>query len=126
MAKDEQTTYPLGAEVLETSTYIDDIIYSKPNLNAAKASLKETFSISASAGFDLHKIASNKHEILKVVDEMKTLKYLDDSLKTSVLGVQWDYGHKDELSIKYSIKLDSKITKRILLSTIASFFDPLE
>lgn len=125
LAIDEKERFPLGADVLKTCAYIDDIAYSKPSNDMAKESLKELTAITATAGFHLHKIASNDAVVLDGLPPLTTLQEISSKKSSSVLGVQWQFEEADELFIEFTNKPIGKLTKRRVLSIIASIFDPL-
>lgn len=124
LAIDEKGNFPLGCEILATSAYVDDIIFSCESIEKGQEILRQLVKATSSAKFELHKIASNDDRILKNVDEKRKLSNIDKSGKIAVLGVQWDY-RTDEMFVKISLKPIVKLTKRVALSIAASIFDPL-
>ena len=84
----------------------------------------------AQGGFRLTKFTSNKRRILETIPEeerSKELKSLDlsyDHLPIErALGVQW-FVESDELGFKIVLK-DKPLTRRGVLSTISSIYDPI-
>lgn len=124
LAIDEKTNYPIASTILESSTYIDDIIYSVKTIEDAKLSLRQVIDIMNSAKFHLHKISSNRNELFDFMTESEKIKALDKEQVTSVLGVQWDH-QKDTLSTKMCHKPYQNLTKRQALSKLAAVYDPI-
>lgn len=125
LASHESEHFPLASEILKKCTYIDDICASVKSKNIAKNTVTELLGIMKTAKFTLHKFASNKPEILEEVSLNHQLQVMDPKTSTSVLGILWDFATTDEISIKIKIKPFVKLTKRVALARVASFYDPL-
>lgn len=116
---------------VENNFYVDDGLASFPTASEAVDVLKRTQHVLASQGnLRLHKIASNSDTVLgsfPIDDLAKEFGNLDlgkDELPLQrSLGLCWNL-HTD--SFTYTISDDSKpITRRGVLSTVNSLFDPL-
>ena len=101
--------------------YVDDLILQAPDAGAGIAKAEKTKAHLESAGFRLHKWSSNNAEVAAHfgVEAPTTQK---------VLGLHWDtqgdtmWSDTEHLR---SFKEDQKLTKRLVLSAVASTFDPL-
>jgi hypothetical protein len=117
-------------ETLRRSFYMDDMICSVATVEEAKKIILEMQLLLQAGGFDLGKFMSTSREVIDTVPEEKRAKSLqnldlnDNSLpQESTLGLKWnvegDY-------FTYSVNLQEKpLTKRGLLATTASLYDPL-
>lgn len=124
LAFDVADKYPIAAEIIRKCMYMDDVLsgcFSIPELRNAYSELKASFE---SAGFNLRKWCSNSQELLEIIPEgEKELKATNENVKA--LGISWS-AIDDEFTYEHQIQLNTNPnTKRILLSEIASLFDPL-
>lgn len=122
-----------GAEArhfVERNFYVDDGLTSLPTEEKAIKLLKATQEMLALSNLHLHKIASNKLEVMKAFppeDLAKELKNLD--LSTGLppvhrsLGVSWDLS--EDMFIFQVADQVRPYTRRGVLSSINSLFDPL-
>lgn len=110
--------------------YVDDGFTSLPTTREAIDLIRTTQAMCASANLRLHKFASNRREVLEslpVNDRAKDLKNID--LCHDVLPVQRSLGtfwciEPDSLGFRIELK-DKPTTRRGILSTISSVYDPL-
>ncbi|XP_062540956.1 uncharacterized protein LOC134208994 [Armigeres subalbatus] len=129
LADDEAENFPDAAPVVRKSFYVDDMLAGSSSAEELKAILKQVTGMVESAGFSLRKWASNSSEVLSDIPlefhEKTTTLDLDNESSVTTLGLQWDT-LRDELRFKQPkwIPTDT-ITKRIVLSQLASLFDPL-
>ena len=130
-ADDNELKYSeLAINTLRRSFYMDDMIRSVKCVEDAKNLIPEMEKLLQEGGFSLGKFMSTSRDVIESVPEEKRAKSLqnldinDCSLpQESALGLKWnvegDY-------FTYSIDLQDKpMTKRGLLSTSASLYDPL-
>lgn len=118
-----------AAEFIRQDFYVDDGLKSVPTVERAVTLIKASQGICAKAGLRLHKISSNKREVLEQIpaeDRAKGLKELDlkvDPLPLErALGVVWCIEND---SFQFRIELrDRPLTRRGVLSTISSIYDP--
>ncbi|RXN33123.1 hypothetical protein ROHU_004400 [Labeo rohita] len=116
-------------QFIEMNFYVDDALVSLPTEQEAITLLKNAQAMLATSNLRLHKIASNKMEVMRAFpqnDLAKNMKDLD--LATDFphmqrsLGVSWDVS-KDVFT--FQVSNDEKpYTRRGVLSTINSLFDP--
>jgi hypothetical protein len=119
----------LAIDTLRRSFYMDDMIRSVATVDEAKK-ITEMQALLQAGGFDLGKFMSTSRDVIDTVAEKKRAKSLqnldlNDSClpQESTLGLKWnvegDY-------FTYSVNLQEKpLTKRGLLATTASLYDPL-
>ena len=108
--------YSFATHVLKDCCYMDDIAFSVNNEHEAIKIKDEVNTILSSGKFSVKGWHSNS----KLVDEFS------DAATIDVLGHVWDK-QLDLFKVKYSaLKLPKIVTKRIILSTIAKLWDPLE
>ena len=126
----EETFGPEPAEFLRRDFYVDDGLKSVPSVEEAVALIRSTKKMCLRGGFNLHKFISNKKEVIQqipVTDRAKDVMNLDldrDPLPMErALGVQWCI-ESDNFKFVVSLR-DRPCTRRGILSTVSSIFDPL-
>ena len=102
-------------EQLKLNTYVDNVMGLVANKHQGKQFREEAVKIMEKGKFPLTKWESN----LKLLND-------DDQEKvtTKLLGVPWNKV-KDSYCVDMEIKNSTIITKRTMLKTVASFYDPL-
>ncbi|XP_071784537.1 uncharacterized protein [Asterias amurensis] len=118
-----------SANFIRNDFYVDDGLKSVATVKEAIDLIQASKSLCASAGLKLHKILSNKKEVLESVpaDERITgVKDLDlhvDPLPLErVLGVTWCV-ESDTFQFRIELR-DRPVTRRGILSTVSSIYDP--
>ena len=118
------------AEFLREDFYVDDGLKSVPSVEEAVKLIKDIKEMCKRGGFNLHKFTSNKKEVIDqipVEDRAEGIKNLDldhDALPVErALGVQWCI-ESDTFKFRITLK-DRPCTRRGILSTVSSIFDPL-
>jgi len=129
LAKDGESTFPLGADVIRHNTYVDDFFFGADTVLDAQEKATQVDWLLLSGGFCLKKWTSNKKEALNPIDTDRQLhppKILDDTPTLRALGISWEPTN-DMLvfSFQQSFSLTDTPTKRSVLSFIARLFDPL-
>lgn len=117
-------------QFVDKDFYVDDCLKSLPTNEAAISLLKRTQAMLACSNLRLHKIASNSREVLEafpVQDHSNELKDIDlgtDSLLMQhSLGLLWDLRSG---TFTFHVNTEEKpFTRRGVLSTIKSLYDPL-
>lgn len=126
LAIDEGATYPKAAEVIRTSTYVDDIISGADTVNEALELQGQLISLLAKGGFELRKWTSNSQKLLQELPQecLETPVFLqeDPTPHSSVLGLKWS-PENDYFTYRVDFPPD-KLTKRSVLSAIAKIYDP--
>ncbi|XP_055590898.1 uncharacterized protein LOC129742979 [Uranotaenia lowii] len=133
LAIDERENYSKAAQVLLNDVYMDDVITGADTTEEAIILRQELDSIMNAGGFLLRKWASKSPEVLKGVSQQNlAIKESDEILldpdpSVTTLGLVWR-PKSDVLKLKFQIprlELTEQLTKRKILSVIASLFDPL-
>ena len=117
------------SELLLRSFYVDDLMISISDVPTAKHILSKAEHALNERGFELKEFTSNSREIIKTLPADKLSKNLKESNMTNdclsnerALGLHWN-ADKDEFFFKISDTVQP-ITKRGMLSTIFSIYDP--
>ena len=119
-----------AAEFVRNDFYVDDGLKSVPSVSQAIALIQDTKKLCASGGFNLHKFLSNEREVIESIPkdqrakEIKELDTTKDLLPVErALGVQWCV-QSDHLQFRVELT-DRALTRRGILSTVSSIYDPL-
>ena len=115
---------------LREDFYVDDGLKSVPSVDEAVQLIKDVKEMCKRGEFRLHKFTSNSKEVISSVpleDKVEEIKNIDldqDVLPIEhALGVQWCIKND---CFKFRIMLmDKPCTRRGMLSTVSSIFDPL-
>lgn len=65
LADDEEKRFPLSAEILRSSMYVDDVLFGAHNISEAIVARDQLIEILRSGGFELRKWTSNSSKILE-------------------------------------------------------------
>ncbi|XP_065094000.1 uncharacterized protein LOC135714548 [Ochlerotatus camptorhynchus] len=133
LALDEEAQYPLAARAVLDDTYMDDVITGADGEETATTLRVQLNTMMSSGGFKLRKWASNCPAVLEGIPEedlaIRSSEGIildpDPSIKT--LGLTWMLV-SDTLKYQFSVPSlnpDTPLTKRYVLSVIATLFDPL-
>lgn len=129
-ARRHQDRYPLAAETVLKSTYMDDSIDSiEDDAKAVKLS-RELQDLWQIAGMQARKWVSNSEQVLASIPEEYRASELvipsnDEQPVTKALGILWR-SNEDTLAVSTpSVPASIPITKRNVLKGIATLFDPL-
>ena len=119
-----------AAEFVRRNFYVDDGLKSVQFVEEAKELIKNTKSVCQKGGFRLHKFTSNNKEVLSSVpQEDRATDTKDRHLVNDVtaieraLGVHWCI-ESDTLQFRIIVQ-DKPLSRRGILSTVSSVFDPL-
>ena len=119
-----------AAKFVKKNFYVDDGLKSVSSPELAISLMKNSTKLCKMGGFKLHKFISNCKAVIDAVpkeDRSKDLQSLDltkDTLPVErALGVQWCV-ESDTLQFRVEMK-DQPLTRRGILSTVSSVFDPL-
>ena len=128
--ENEQKFGSEAAQTIKNNFYVDDMLKSKPTANEAIHLLQSLIEMCRAGGFRLTKILSNSKTVLESVPPSERSKSVTDlDLFSSnlpperALGVHWDV-ENDTLGFRVQLK-DKPFTRRGILSTISSIYDPL-
>ena len=119
---------PVVASTIERCMYVDDCLISVSEVETAIELVGGLRSLHAKAGFRLTKWLSNSEEVLASIPEDELTKSLhvhalDCMLQERILGVAWNV-QSDTFRFSVALPLRPR-TRRGLLSTANSLFDPL-
>lgn len=124
-----QVIYPLAAETVQKSTYMDDGMDSVETSEIGIELYEQLKGLWSKAGMHVRKWLSNSSVVLEQIPQQDRATQVDLSkceLPTvKTLGMWWQ-ASEDNFSFQLNIPSDNlKLTKRNFLKTIASVFDPL-
>ena len=118
------------ANFLRNDFYVDDGLTSVPSVQEAVTLISETKEMCRRGGFNLHKFISNNRKVIEsipVEDRAKGIQDLnleEDALPIErALGVHWCI-ETDTFEFRIIIQ-DRPLTRRGILSTISSTYDPI-
>ena len=128
-ARRNSAQFPLAAETILKSTYMDDSIDSVPDEEVAVQLHQELSTVWSKAGMHARKWLSNSNFVMKNIPTEDRAQKVDldksDLPSTKTLGMLWN-AKEDIFTYRYNANMDyNKLAKRIFLKKIASLFDPL-
>ena len=119
-----------AANFLREDFYVDDSLKSVPSVHEAVQLIKDAKEMCKRGGFRLQKFTSNSKEVISSVpledraEEIKNIDLDQDVLPIErALGIQWCIKN-DCFNFHITLK-DKPCTRREMLSTASSIFDPL-
>ena len=129
MESQEKEAHSSAAQFIMHDFYIDDGLTSVESAQQAKDLIRGAREICQKGGLRLHKFVSNDCEVLESVPKSERAADVILNLPSKqlpierVLGVQWSVGLD---CFRFSIILkDQPLTRREVLATVASVYDPL-
>ena len=110
--------------------YVDDVLHSRETTQEAKKLQQDLSEMLSCAGFNLRKWLSNEAQVMQSIPEehrVTGLEIPDGNLLTQkTLGVLWK-PQEDEFTFQVKKPKPTEVpTKRSVLSSIATLFDPLQ
>ncbi|XP_034382324.1 uncharacterized protein LOC117726257 [Cyclopterus lumpus] len=130
LAKENADLYPQGSRFVMRDFYVDDGPASVESTEDAILLAKEACELCAMGGLRLHKFVSNDRDVLESIppsERATNVENMDlafDELPVDrALGIKWDV-KADHFQLNVSVK-DQPATRRGILSTVASLYDPL-
>lgn len=128
LVMDNESEFPLGSQFIRKDFYVDDGVTSVENVNKAIQLAQEAQKLCTAGGLRLHKFMCNDKAVLKSIplsEHAAEVKALDLAFKDvkleRALGIHW---HIESDTFRFSLK-DPPATRRGILSTVASLYDPL-
>lgn len=119
-----------ASEFLKNDFYVDDGIKSVPTVEEAIQLIHDTRELCQKGGFHLHKFVANDRKVLYAIPmeqrakEYQKINFAEQELPIErTLGVEWCV-ETDNFQFRISLK-DAPLTRRGILSTVSSIFDPL-
>ncbi|XP_041422759.1 uncharacterized protein LOC108719567 isoform X1 [Xenopus laevis] len=130
LAKQNEKDCPSAANFLKKNFYVDDGLISLESTESAIQLVKESQELCARGNLRLHKFISNNREVLESISDSErasTMKNVDlnyDHLPVqNVLGLGWNV---EDDNFFFEVSIEEKVpTRRTILSTVASIYDPL-
>ncbi|XP_037929892.1 uncharacterized protein LOC119664680 [Teleopsis dalmanni] len=119
-----QSTLPIGSNVIRTDFYVDDLLTGADSFNELETIRRQVTQILETAGFQLAKWFSN-HPTYQDDKQLKKSLNITDIDTTKALGIQW---HTTKDVFRFQLDdtyLNLRATKRNILSISARLFDPL-
>ncbi|XP_017763965.1 PREDICTED: uncharacterized protein LOC108553536 [Eufriesea mexicana] len=124
LADDERINAPAAATVLQRDLYVDDLLTGTDTYNEATILREQIIRLLGLGGLHIRQWASNEPQLLTGLPEAQIhTKYFGDAT-VKTLGVSWQ-AHNDRIVYSVDPNIDTRVTKRTILSTIAKIFDPL-
>ena len=129
MANQEKEVYPAAAQFISHDFCVDDGLASVETVEQAKSLIQGAREICKRGSLRLHKFVSNDRSVLDSVPKSERAADINLDLPSEqlpierVLGVQWSV-ELDYFGFSIVLK-DQPLTRRGLLSTVASVYDPL-
>ncbi|XP_048048490.1 uncharacterized protein LOC125269604 isoform X1 [Megalobrama amblycephala] len=127
IASEYSHLYPLGSEFILRNFYVDDGVTSLKDTEMAIKVAEEARKLCATGGLRLHKFMSNDGAVLNSIPASELASNVKDFAfdlpLERALGIQWQ---RDLDCFQFKIKLQQQpATRRGILSTVASVYDPL-
>ncbi|XP_055590122.1 uncharacterized protein LOC129742271 [Uranotaenia lowii] len=140
-AHEHAEQYPLAAEAIVERTYVDDYLDSLDTPEEAVTRINEVRYVHSLGGFEIRNFVSNSTEVLKKIGAASVQKNISLKFEPGVeesnqveriLGMMWR-PHSDTFTfntimqpaIERILNSSRAPTKRQILSTVMSLFDPL-
>lgn len=130
LASENEKEYPSAANFIKKNFYVDDGLISVESADEAIQLVKETQTVCAKGKLHLHKFISNNREVLESIPDCERASGVHDVNLShgelpvqTVLGVKWNV-NSDTFCFSGSLE-EKPATRRGILSTVASVFDPL-
>lgn len=126
----EETCGSEAVDFMRQNFYVDDGLKSVESVEQAKDLIKNSKSLCQKGGFRLHKFTSNSKEVMNSVPQEDRASNATDHRLISdgtaierALGVHWCV-ESDTLQFRIVLQ-DKPLSRRGILSTVSSVFDPL-
>ena len=115
-------------EIVCNNFHVDDFLFSVSSVEEAISAQKSLCELLRRRSFHLRKWLSNNEQVIKAIPDSERATLVnnysfDVSSHERVLGVNWDL-KEDQFTFFINL-LHNSFTKRGVLSTIASLYDPL-
>lgn len=130
LAKEHSISHPVGSQFVTRDFYVDDGVASTDTVEKAVQLTHEAREICSKGGLRLHEFVSNSRAVLQSIPssecaidvKTKDLTFTDTPLERA-LGIRCSI---DDDSFRFNNTLkDQSGTRRGILSTVASIYDPL-
>ena len=118
----------LVSDTVLRSFYVDDLLKSVPSLLEGKEVIEGTKQVLKKGGFNLTKFTANDYRLLEAVDPADRAQDVRELLPETVskaLGIKWEVGTDLFTYVCKHLSLSDVVTRRLMLSHVSSFYDPL-
>lgn len=112
---------------MDNSFYVDDCLSSVTSNSLAEVIVRELPQTLSLGGFKLTKFVVNDEKILAEVSKecgAKENREFGEMSESRALGIKWMV-YPDEFFFEFGQPMDGLVTRRKMLSIVASIFDPL-
>ena len=130
LARENSQSHPIGSQFVARDFYVDGGVTSANTVGEAIQLAHEAREICAKGGLSLHKFVSNNDAVLQsipssecAIDAKNKDLTFNDMPPERALGIHWSL-EKDSFSFNNTLK-EQPATRRGILSTVASIYDPL-
>ena len=130
LAKQHEEELPAASRFIERNFYVDDGVTSVNDATSAINLVREARELCARGSLRLHKFVSNDRTVMDSIpcsERAAGIKDLDLAFAKlpmeRALGIQWCV-ESDNFKFRVTLK-DQPLTRRGILSTVASLYDPL-
>ncbi|XP_015120456.1 uncharacterized protein LOC107043449 [Diachasma alloeum] len=127
LARDYEKQYPQAARILLRDMYVDDLLTGFNSLVEAQTVQRQIIECLKQGGLNIRLWAPNEKELLKHLptESINQKLFINDDKTLKTLGIFWN-SETDTINFFHKISPEEKpVTKREILSDIASIFDPL-
>ncbi|XP_072401719.1 uncharacterized protein [Diabrotica undecimpunctata] len=128
LASENKGLHPAASKIIKRDFYVDDLLAGENSAESLSIVCKDINNILNSGCFELRKWVSNDPVVLNKIQSSKSLSNLKSFVgeeKVKVLRLDW-MCDSDTLTYKVAdLSNPNKITKRIILSSIAQIYDSL-
>lgn len=127
-ARDYADQFPIGAAVVLSAFYVDDMLAGGDSVESVEQIYSETTQLLAKGKFELRKWCSNNWNVLTTIQREDTVNEISlntaEEESTSVLGLKWSPA-SDSFFFKIKpIDLTQQLTKRMVVGQISRLYDP--
>ncbi|XP_061642390.1 uncharacterized protein LOC133484185 [Phyllopteryx taeniolatus] len=130
LAKEHGNSHSAGSQFMERDFYVDDRVTCTSTVEGAIQLAQEAREICSKGNLRLHKFTSNNHTVLQTIPPSKCAVNTNtkdltfkDLPQERALGIQWNI-ERDCFRFNNTLKTQLA-TRRGILSTVASIYDPL-
>ena len=120
-----------ATECVLNSFYVDDFLHSLSQSEETQDLVQELIPLFRRGGFRLRSWVSNDDDVMSQIEaterdqSLVNLELDNDNLTTRTLGMKWNL-RKDSFCFEVKVNLDVKPTRRVILSNVATVFDPFQ
>ncbi|XP_076047322.1 uncharacterized protein LOC143028845 [Oratosquilla oratoria] len=114
-------------DTLFRSFYVDDMLKSVASPEETIQVIEETRSVLRHGGLNITKFVINDVKLLESInkqDRAKEAKELTSNMHSKVLGIKWDVKNDCFFFVSKGVQTQN-VTRRVMLSQLASTYDPL-